>query len=128
MILLQAPYPNIETVSALPSPLFSDLEKQKSDISIRRSMNNTVRTYVKKRENHDFSYNFLISRAKAIELKRFIEAYNHVKILLTNHKDENWVVNLTNNPFEFNRAGAAQNFSGREYVTITLVFEGILDV
>lgn len=124
-VLLHAPYPNIETISLLPNPIFSDLENQKSNVSIRRSMNNVVRTYVKKRTNHDFSYSFRLTRAKALELKAFIESYNRVKILLVNHKDEQWVVNLTNNPFEFNRAGAAHNYPGGEYVTITLEFEGI---
>lgn len=124
-LLLQAPYPNIETTTGLPSPKFSDIENQKSNVSIRRSMNNTIRTYVRKRTRHAFTYNFVISRAKAIELERFIQIYNEVKILLTNHKDEKWLVNLTNNPFEFNLAGRAADFPGKEFTTITLSFEGI---
>lgn len=127
MILLQAPYPNIETATALPSPEFSDVENPTSTISVRKSMNNTLRTYVKKRTRHSFTYNISMSRAKAIELERFIKLYNEKLILLTNHKDEEWIVNLTSNPFEFTLAGSAQNFPGGEYVTLSLSFEGILN-
>lgn len=125
-VLLQAPFPNIETTTGLPNPEFSDVENQKGNVSIRRSKNNFVRTYIKKRTRHAFNYTFVISRAKAIELERFIDTYNEIKILVTNHKDERWLVNLTNNPFEFNLAGRAADFPGKEYVTIPLTFEGIL--
>ena len=124
-VLLQAPYPNIETTTALPNPKFSDIQNQKSNVSVRRSMENTTRTYVKKRTRHAFNYTFTLSRAKAIELERFIQIYNEIKILLTNHKDETWLVNLTGNPFEFNLAGRAADFPGKEFVTLTLSFEGI---
>lgn len=124
-MMLQAPYPAIETTSILPNPEFSDVQTGKSEIQIRRSMNNTKRTYVKSSTRELLSYTFSLTRGKSLELQAFIEAYYRFQIKLTNHKAEIWVVNIVNNPFEFTGAGRSASVYGQEYVTIPLELEGI---
>lgn len=125
-VLLQAPAPTIETTTTLPNPEFSDVENQQAEVEVRRSMNNTVRTYIKRKGRKALTYTFSLTRGKSLELRAFIEAYYSSEIYLTNHKDEKWFGNLTSNPFEFTGAGTHRTAPGNEYVTITLNFEGVL--
>lgn len=118
MIQLKAPHPELETTSILPNPQMSDVENHQTELSIKRSMNNTKRTYIKRSPRRLLTYEFILTRQKALELRAFIELYYYSRIVLINHKDEEWVVSLVNNPFEFNA-------TFREYMTITLNFEGI---
>ena len=123
-VILQAPYPVIETTTTLPNPQFSDVEGRKVQVEVRRSMNNTKRTYVKSNERRALTYSFRLTRAKALELRALVTAYYRSKLLLTNHKNERWLVNFTSNPFEFTGSERAADVPGGEMVTISLNFEG----
>lgn len=125
-VILQAPAPAIETTTVLPNPEFSDVENQKIEVQVRRSMDNTKRTYVKSNERRALSYSFVLTRAKALELRAFVESYYRVPLFLTNHKNELWLVHFTINPFEFNAAGRHKSAPGGEYTTISLNFEGTI--
>lgn len=119
MILLEAPYPAIQTATGLPNPQLSDVQSRKISLEIRRSMNNTKRTYVQTNQRQALTYVIRMSRQKSLELEEFIKAYYAADVRLTNHKGEVWLVKFTANPFEFAEAG-------RDNVTITLNFEGTL--
>jgi len=116
---IQAPVPNIETTTVLPSPKFSDSQSPQNEVDVKQSMNGTLYSYVKSNARHQLRYDLTLSRMKALELRAFIQSYYRAKIRLTNHLGEVWDGYLTSNPFEFN--GAA-----RGVTTITLEFEGIL--
>ena len=119
MIRLQAPYPLIQTTTALPNPQFNDTQNAVQSLSISRAIDGTRYSYIKKPGLTKLSYSFVLSRQKSEELKAFIASYYRAKILLTNHKGEQWTGWLTANPFDFVSKGSQQD-------TITLEFEGQL--
>jgi hypothetical protein len=86
-VILQAPYPQLETASILPNPEFSDVESHQHSVIIKRSMNNTKRTYVRSSDRFLLTYTFRLTRGKALEVEAFIRAYYGSKMKLTNHKD-----------------------------------------
>lgn len=124
MITLQAPLPNPNATTVLPNPMFGDAQLPQRKLSIKRAMDGTVYTYVKSNARNKLQYSFRLSRMKALELRAFIQSYYRTKVRLTNHKGEVWIVYFTTNPFEFMVDGAA-SWPGREYVTVTLEFEGV---
>jgi hypothetical protein len=117
MILLQAPYPMIQTTSVLPNPEMSDAQNAQQTLSINRAMDGTRYSYAKKPGLQKLVYKFSLSRLKAEELKAFLGAYYRAQILLTNHKGERWAVYLTANPFDF-------AYKSRETVEISVEFQG----
>lgn len=122
MIKLQAPYPGIEVTSILPSPEFSDTKGQKHALTIHRSMTGVTRTYVKSNSRFGLTLRFILTRAKSLEVRAFLEKYNSSHILLTTHQNEKWDMQLINNPFEFGFSG--RGFPTGDRVEITLEFEG----
>lgn len=121
---LQAPVPSLQTTIILPSPQFSDSEAPQGTIDIKRSINNTLYTYVKSNSRSKLTYTLILSRMAALELRAFILAYYRATIRLTNHKGEVWDVKFTSNPSEFSGKGRASSDPGQETVEITLEFEG----
>jgi hypothetical protein len=127
MIILQAPWPKVETTTILRSPQFNDVQARQNTVDIKRAMDGTKTTYVKTTNSrYKLTYQFLISRMKALELRAFIQSYYSSKIKLVNHKREVWIVNLISNPFAFETMGGAKGWPGNEDVNITLELEGFL--
>lgn len=124
MILLEAPWPGITTVTVLPNPDLNDSENKKFELDIGRAVDGTVYTYVKNKGGSKLVYSFRLSRMKALELKEFIRLFSAVKIRMTDHYDNQWEVNFTSNPFDFATTTRALNSPGGEDVEITLEFEG----
>lgn len=121
MIILQAPWPKVETTTILRSPQFNDVQARQNTINIKRAMDGTKTTYVKTTNSrYKLTYQFLISRMKGLELRAFIQSYYGSKIKLVNHKGEIWIVNFISNPFAFETIGSPED------MTITLEFEGFL--
>ena len=122
-ITLQAPYNLVSTAIVLPTPLFDDSENLVSNMTLRKSMNNTMYTYVKTSRNRLLRYTFRLSRMKALELQAFVRLHNSDYIKIENWKGEVWKARLTLNPLEF-----VQNsrFSPTNDGTdISLEFEGV---
>lgn len=118
MIKLEAPYPLYQTTTILPNPDFNDSEALTDEINIRRSMNGTLYTYVKtKNQRRKLVFALRLDRMKGLELRAFLRAYYRSKIKLTDHLDQIWLGNITSNPF------ALETGSG-ERQTIQLEFEG----
>jgi hypothetical protein len=115
MIILQAPYPALQTTSLLPNPQFGDSEAPQQSMNIRRAMDGTRRTYVKTNQLSKLHYEFMLLRPKALEVRAFIESYYYAEILLTNHKNEVWLVHFATVPFEL---------TDDQRITIVLEFEG----
>jgi len=118
MVILQAPYPLLQTVTILPHPKFSDSEALTAEVMEYRSMIGTLYTYVKTKNNRrKLLMEFSLNRMKGLELRAFIRAYYYSKIRLTDHLDRVWVGNFTDNPFNFDTPNMMQE--------IQLTFEGI---
>ena len=89
MIRLSAPCPMIETVTLLPNPAFGDSEALRDTIQMRRAMDGTTYSYVRRSgRRRQLQYDFILTRMKALELIAFIRAYQAVKIQLVDHLDQ----------------------------------------
>lgn len=129
-LILQAPYPALETSTYLPNPQLGDSVGSTNTLDFKRSMNGTKYVYVKSRDRRKkLLWSFLISQHKALELQAFFEAYNSSDIKVTDHIGKIYVGNFTSNPFEFEalRRSIASpgNFSLHQ---IQLEFEGFEQV
>src|SRR5262245_59654229 len=100
---IQAPYPAAKTTSILPSPQFSNTQGLKTRIaSIMRSMNGNKRyTYVHTNPDETLTFQFLLTRPKALELREFILLYFASTVKIITHDSDVWAVNFINDPFEF---------------------------
>ena len=103
----------------LPAPELDDKENSLSEMAVKRAMDGTIRTYVKKSPNRMLSYTFDLSRAKGLELQAFLTAYNGNSIRLQNWKAEVWETHLMTIPVNY-----TQNRKGPN-VGVNLQFEGI---
>lgn len=122
--ILQAPVPALQTTTQLPSPQFNDSEGRRLVVDVKRSMNNTKRSYVKSSARSRVTYTFLLSRMKALELRAFIQSYYAAKLRWIDNLGDVWQGYLTGNPVEFSAAGRAQGWPGGEYVEVTIQLEG----
>ena len=126
---LRAPSPNLQTTTVLPNPDFSDQEALTSEVSTKRSLNGTVRTYVKTKNNRrKLQWTFNLTRNKSLELRAFINSYFASKIEIKDHRNRVWTGNFINNPFEFEGVRVAKPaiapWPVGETYSITLEFEG----
>jgi len=128
MFTLQAPHPSLQTTTVLPNPLFGDGENLLTDMSVRRTMDGTLYTYIKTKGRRGLQWTFRLTRNKALELREFLLSYFASKIFVKDHTGRVWVGNFINNPFEFDtphRAAPAISPMPRgESQTITIQFEG----
>ncbi len=107
----------------LPCPQFGDSNTYSGTINLKRTMTGDTFTYVRKVDLEKLKYTFHMGTNKAIELKDFLLNFSDKQITLINWLGETWIVNLANNPYQFNAAGRWQN-KGERY-EISLEFEGI---
>jgi hypothetical protein len=109
-----------QTITLLPNPELSDVQSRVLTNTLHRSLGgNVVYTYVKSSDQQNLTFVFKLSRAKAVELHEFIDAYHAQELTLTDHRDRVWTVKLARNPFEYSQG--ARNLS-----EITLQFVGTL--
>jgi len=126
VIRVSAPYPTLETVTLLPNPEFGDSEALRDTVQMRRAMDGTTYSYVRRTGGrHQLQYDFNLSRMKALELIAFVRSYQASKIQLTDHRDQVWVGNITVNPMEPETVLRSQTSPGRERVSVRLEFEGV---
>jgi hypothetical protein len=128
MFTLQAPHPSLQTTTILPNPRLGDSESLRVGIAVKRAMDGTRYTYVKRKGGKKLQWTFKLTRNKGLELRAFIQSYFASTIVATDHNDRVWVGNFVNNPFEFDtpsRAAPAISPMPRgESQVITLEFEG----
>ncbi|KKM83661.1 hypothetical protein LCGC14_1307150 [marine sediment metagenome] len=122
-VLLQAPFELIQTSVVLPNPLLDDNEGLMSTLITRRSMDNTLRTYVQTTKNRRLRYTFALNRLKALEVEAFFDAYNGATIRMLNWKGEIWRVKLITNPLDFVQTRRAE--PGGDRTDVNLEFEGV---
>lgn len=123
-VILQAPFDLIQTSVVLPNPLLDDNESLVSNLTLRRSMDNSIRTYVKTNNSRRIRYTFTLDRLKGLELEAFFDAYNGTDIRMINWKGQIWKVKLITNPLDFVQTGRYGPNSDR--TDINLEFEGVI--
>lgn len=118
MITLIGTHERMQTALVMPNPNFGDSENTQNTMSLKRAIDGTKYTYVKRPSSTKLVYPLRLTRDKAIELENFVRAYFKFNIRLYNHKDEIWVVRFLNEAFDFQRTARG------EIVTTTLELEG----
>lgn len=91
-VALMAPHELVETTIILPRPAFGDDINADLKVKYSQSMDGTVYSYVQKSNRFVFNHNYVMTREKAEELRRFFIAYSTVNIRMYNHDDTVWVV------------------------------------
>lgn len=130
-VILQAPHPLIMTTSYFPNPALEDVLAVQGEFVRKYAMNGLRYTYLKgdlantKRHRVVYTFNNL-SVMKAEELKAFLRSYSAAQIKMSNWKNEIWIVNIVNNPFDGTTEGrfAPGCLVRAEFISLQLVFDG----
>lgn len=117
-----APYPGTKVAILLPSAEFSDRQSLEQSVEIRRAMDGGSFSYVKSSQRRTLTLPFELSRAKAIELQRFLKAYRGAEMLLILHDSTRWRAKLAADNFPQNAFERAGGWPGSEAIEIDLVF------
>lgn len=118
MIILQAPHEAIQVTTLLPNPQPGDTQNDIVTLIHKRSLTNKLYTYVRNKQRQRLAYKFVLTRPKALELEAFVNSFLTNNIRLTDYKKQLWVVNFTNDPFQYARIH-------REGITeVSLEFQG----
>ena len=124
MFTLMGPFPNYSVTTLLPSPSFGNNAMLRNSMTIMRTLDGTLFTYVKRKDSlRKLKWSFKISVNKAKELSDFINTYYASKIKATDHNGDSFIGFLKNNPVEFVGASRAFNWPGSEVVDVTLELE-----
>jgi len=124
MFRLEAPVPNTQTTTLLPSPELGNSSGLAATVQILRAIDGTAYVYKhNKQDRRKFQWSFTISRHKAIELRNFIKAYYGSVIKIIDHLGAEYIGYLQNNPFDLNSGARAGGFPGDETQQVTLEFE-----
>ncbi len=124
MFVFRAPYPQFVTRIRLPNPQLGETEANPSTMTPLRSMSGVLYTYVKSNTGTVMILNFLMTRTKSEEFKRFLLAYLSKKIQITDHLARDWAGYITTNPIEFNTVKKGAPGGGGDMVEVTIEFEG----
>ena len=124
-----APFPLIEMYTYLPNPEFGDSESFASTLTRKRSINNTLYTYVKSKDGRKkLQMRFRMTRMKMLEFRAFLAVYYRTRITLFDHLGQLWIGWITTNPNEFENSRAITGTSiantGSTIADIQIEFEG----
>jgi hypothetical protein len=112
----------------LPNPRLGDSEGLRAEVKIKRAMDGTRYTYIRRKGGRRLLWTFKLTRNKSLEMRAFIQSYFASTIRVVDHNNRVWTGNFINNPFELStdsRAAPAITPMPRgENVVITLEFEG----
>lgn len=111
------------TSIVLPTPVFGDGEANGDVLTVFRTATNRRVITVKRQEMRSLSYDFEVTRKKAVEFKNFIETEISNQVTWKNWKGEIWVGRIDTNPF----VTTAQGRWGpcTEKVSITLELKAV---
>jgi len=124
MIEFRAPWPNIVTSIKLPNPQLGDEEGLTSTMVSKRSMDGTLYTYVQTNSNTKLELQFILTRSKGEEFKRFLFTYVSQQLELVDHLSRRWLGYVTTNPINFITARRGAPGGGNELMEVSIEFEG----
>jgi len=123
MFRLAAPASGPLTTTLLPNPKFSDHDRLRATVTIRRTIDGAIHTYVKKKsKSKSYLWDFKLTKNKALELLEFYKAYNADEVLVY-WEDRTYRGYIKNNPLEASTEGTALESLGGSYVRATIELE-----
>lgn len=122
MIQIEAPYPNTEIIVVLPEPELGNAKATTSNIKVKRMMDQSIETYINKRQQNTYRFHFIIPKLKALEILNFMEAYIGSLIHLTGI-EHNIIGYFTKNPTELEIQRRAVSQNSQEDLDLELVVE-----
>jgi len=116
-LIVQAPYPLMQTTLLLRSPELTNTKKLSASVQTMRSMNGKLYTYIKsKRGRKVHTWDFLSSRDKMLEAKSFVKEYNGGLVKVVDQQGTIFIGYLTMNPLDSAGEGRAGGWpSGEAY-------------
>lgn len=85
-------------VMILPEPELQDQAASLSSVTMKRSMNNGVFSYVTRVPDSIFRWQFVLSRAKYYEFMDFIVEHGQTQLRIIDHKDRYLKGHILNDP------------------------------
>jgi hypothetical protein len=130
-VYLTAPYESPAVTTRLPNPEFGDYDAPMNEITIAKSMNNTLRTFLKSKDGRrKLNFTFNLTRGKAIELYEFYRAHIDDYIKIEDHRDRTWKGKFSVNPIDLESTrsitGGSVPVTGDSYCRVILEFEATL--
>jgi len=123
MFRLVAPANAPVTTTLLPSPEFSDSENLRATVTVRRTIDGSMYTFVKRRQkSKSYLWDFNLTRNKSWELLEFYQSYNDEEVIAY-WNDLSFKGYFKNNPFEAATQGADLSDLGGDYVKVTIELE-----
>ena len=120
MIILSAPFNNVQATIYLPSPLFNDSVTAMGQIDRKVSMSNVTYTYVKRITRRELKFTLELHRQKAFELQAFVEVYLTEDVRVKLDDGDLWRAKFVSNPFNYTTV------SKNDILTIDLEMQGSL--
>lgn len=111
--VMMAPHQLVQTTMLLPSPEFGDSDNIVAAINLKRSMNNTKRTYINVPSDEYLIYEFILTRGKTLEVIEFLKIYYPYDVRIINHKNETYVCKIMTDPFDFSLFRVAEESTFR---------------
>jgi len=123
MFRLVAPATGPKTTTLLPNPEFSDTERLRSTLVVKRAVDGSIYTFVKRKgKAKSYLWDFNLTRLKAWELLDFYRTYSSNEVIAYWNGDT-YRGYIKNNPVEASTIGAAPQSPGGEYVRATIELE-----
>jgi len=101
VIQFAAPFASPETVVVLPDPEFNNSQALTSSVSVKQTLDGTLYVYKKTKDHEKLQWTFLLTPAKAEELKAAVDYYIGQYIKLTDYTGIVWRALLSNESFGF---------------------------
>ena len=113
------------SVTVLPNPQFGDTQLLESAMVVKRALDNTVRTYIKKHGQYRLKYSFRgLGHGKILELLAFIKANPTDEITLIDYNDIVWKARWAHSDTSYSLE--QRSMFGYEYGDIDLEMIGVL--
>lgn len=113
----------------LPNPIFGDWDSPTNEVKIAKSMNNTLRTFIKTKDGRrKINFTFETTRAKAIETFEFYRAHLKDELKIEDHLNRTWRGEFSVNPIDLESSrsyleGPNPQATGENITRFTLEFE-----
>lgn len=107
-VAFSAPHPWNTTTIILRNPEWNDTVNVKDEVAVKRSINGTMYTYVKRQKTRRrLTMQFTLDSWKLLEAEEFFRAYYAARMKIVDHLGNFWVGYAVNNPFEWTLDGKA---------------------
>lgn len=118
-----APFDLPTKVVITPPPLMFDTVKPTGTVQVNEAMDGSVGTLKRPNTTRIHTWNFILTRMKALEFKSFFETFAGTKIKIVNHRSETIVGYFEVNPTTFDTIGRGVIANSKEKVSLSITFK-----